>query len=73
MSKNSKNHRKIVLARSVSAQRKKGNKGGGMTKKATTKKMTWYALKDGKLGAAALAAANARAAKREAAQEAAAE
>jgi hypothetical protein len=67
MSKNSKNGRKIVLARSVSVQRKKGNKGGGMTKKTSTKRLTWYFKKDGKLGAAMLAAAEALAARKAAA------
>lgn len=64
MSKNSKNARKVREAKRVGEQRKKGNKGPARTKKLTTKKLTWFAKKDGKLGAAMVALAEAIAAKR---------
>lgn len=64
MSKNSKNARKVREAKRVGEQRKKGNKGPARTKKVTTKKLTWFAKKDNKLGAAMVAIAEAIAAKR---------
>lgn len=64
MSKNAKNARRHAEARQMSAQRKKGNKGPARTKKTNTKVLTWFARKDGKLGAAQVAKAEALAARK---------
>lgn len=64
MSKNSKNARKVREAKRIGEQRQKGNKGPARTKKLSTKRLTWFAKKDGKLGAAMVAIAEAIALKR---------
>lgn len=69
MSKNSKSAKRHAQARAVSAQRKGGGKLG-MSQKKTTKRLTWDARKDGKLGGALLAAAERFAARREAGEPA---
>jgi hypothetical protein len=56
MSKNSKSAKRHAAARAVSAQRTKGNKGGGMTKRLSTKRLTWYFKKDNKLPPSLMAA-----------------
>lgn len=46
MSKNSKVRRQLATARAM-----KGQKGPARTAKKTTKKRTWFAIKDGKINA----------------------